>query len=52
VKKPKEFFASALFRLRNLPGFLKRFKLWIVLGLVLLILLALGPWVGLFGQVL
>jgi len=52
MKKAKNFFSSALFRLRNMPGIFKKFKLWIVLGLVLLILLALGPWVGLFGQML
>ncbi|MEN8150524.1 MAG: hypothetical protein ABFS86_11930 [Planctomycetota bacterium] len=52
MKKAKNFFSSVLFRLRNMPGFLRKFKLWIILGLVLLILLALGPWVGLLGQVL
>jgi len=52
MKKKGDFFGSALFRIRKLPRFLRRFKLWILLGLVLLILLALGPWVGLLGQIL
>jgi len=50
--KKREFLGSLLFRFRRLPGFVKRFKLWILLALALLILLALGPWVGLLGQIL
>jgi tetratricopeptide (TPR) repeat protein len=34
-------------RLRNLPTSAKRLKLWIFLGVFLIILLALGPWIDL-----
>jgi tetratricopeptide (TPR) repeat protein len=52
MKKTRNFLAGALFRLRNLPGFVRRFKVWIVIGLVLVILLALGPAIGALGQIL
>jgi tetratricopeptide (TPR) repeat protein len=52
MTKKREFFGSLLFRFRRLPGFVRRFKFWILIGLTLLLLLALGPWVGLLGQIL
>ncbi len=42
-----DLFSGAAHRMRNLPGSVRRLKFWILLGVFLLILMVLGPWVKL-----
>lgn len=50
--KGRRFLAGFFFRLRHLPGGLRRFRYWIMAGLVLIFLAVIAPWVNLLGKVL
>ncbi len=47
-----DFFSGAAHKMKNVPGSVRRLKVWILIGVFLLLLLVLGPWLDIVFKVI